>query len=153
MAGKAGARVSMTGIRDPIVWNGDGQYLLGLPKAERFYPSWQPGNIQVSAGFTESEEVGAVVVTLIYPFLLYQFGDGLQVTFANALRGISDVKPMIIIAFIAYFIISLPIGYIFGFLLDWGVFGVWMAFPFGLTGAGIMLYLRFRSRFISPAGK
>ncbi|MDR0745274.1 MAG: MATE family efflux transporter [Mediterranea sp.] len=97
--------------------------------------------------FTESEEVGAVVGTLIYPFLLYQFGDGLQVTFANALRGISDVKPMIIIAFIAYFIISLPAGYIFGFLLDWGVLGVWMAFPFGLTGAGIMLYLRFRSRF------
>jgi MATE family multidrug resistance protein len=107
----------------------------------------------IGSWFTESEEVGAVVATLIYPFLLYQFGDGLQVTFANALRGISDVKPMIIIAFIAYFIISLPIGYIFGFLLDWGVFGVWMAFPFGLTGAGIMLYLRFRSRFISPAGK
>ena len=52
MAGKVGARVSMTGIRDPIVWNGDGQYLLGLPKAERFYPSWQQGNIQVSAGFS-----------------------------------------------------------------------------------------------------
>jgi MATE family multidrug resistance protein len=97
--------------------------------------------------FTESAEVSAVVVTLIFPFLLYQFGDGLQITFANALRGMSDVKPMMIIAFIAYFIISLPLGYVFGFILDWGVFGVWMAFPFGLTGAGIMLYLRFRSRF------
>lgn len=99
----------------------------------------------IGGWFTASEEVGAVVVTLIVPFLLYQFGDGLQITFANALRGISDVKPMIAIAFVAYFIISLPAGYIFGFLLDWGVFGVWMAFPFGLTGAGIMFYRRFAS--------
>lgn len=96
--------------------------------------------------FTDSEEVSTMVVTLMFPFLLYQFGDGLQITFANALRGISDVKPMIIIAFIAYFIISLPAGYFFGFILNWGVFGVWMAFPFGLTSAGIMLYLRFRKR-------
>ena len=96
--------------------------------------------------FTDSEEVSTMVVSLMLPFLMYQFGDGLQITFANALRGISDVKPMIIIAFIAYFIISLPAGYLFGFVLGWGVFGVWMAFPFGLTSAGIMLYLRFRKQ-------
>ena len=33
--------------------------------------------------------------------------------FANALRGIADVKPMLYFAFIAYFIISLPAGYFF----------------------------------------
>ena len=96
--------------------------------------------------FTDSAEVSAMVVTLTLPMLLYQFGDGLQITFANALRGISDVKPMMVIAFISYFIISLPAGYIFGFILEWGTFGVWMAFPFGLTSAGIMLYLRFRKQ-------
>lgn len=101
---------------------------------------------QLGGWFTDSAEVSAMVVTLIVPFLLYQFGDGLQITFANALRGISDVKPMMIIAFISYFIISLPAGYIFAFILDWGVFGIWMAFPFGLTTAGIMLYLRFRRK-------
>lgn len=94
--------------------------------------------------FTDGEEVSVMVVTLTVPMLLYQFGDGLQITFANALRGISDVKPMMVIAFISYFVISLPAGYLFGFIFDWGVFGVWMAFPFGLTSAGIMLYLRFR---------
>ncbi|MCD8164716.1 MAG: MATE family efflux transporter [Bacteroides sp.] len=96
--------------------------------------------------FTEDMEVSMMVVSLMLPMLLYQFGDGLQITFANALRGISDVKPMMIIAFISYFIISLPAGYIFGFILGWGIIGVWMAFPFGLTSAGIMLYLRFRQQ-------
>lgn len=94
--------------------------------------------------FTDSVEVSAMVVTLVIPMLVYQFGDGLQINFANALRGISDVKPMMAIAFVSYFLISLPVGYFCGFVLGWGVVGVWMAFPFGLTSAGIMLWLRFR---------
>ena len=32
--------------------------------------------------------------------MVYQFGDGLQYTFANALRGIACVKPMVLYAFI-----------------------------------------------------
>jgi len=85
-----------------------------------------------------------MVAGLIIPLLIYQFGDGLQIAFANALRGISDVKPMMIIAFISYFMISLPCGYFFGFILELGALGVWMAFPFGLTTAGILFFLRFR---------
>ncbi|KAA6324947.1 Multidrug resistance protein NorM [termite gut metagenome] len=96
--------------------------------------------------FTDNEEVRVMVISLVFPMLLYQFGDGLQISFANALRGISDVKPMIWIAFIAYFVISLPVGYFFGFVLDWGIVGVWMAFPFGLTSAGGMLWYRFQRK-------
>lgn len=94
--------------------------------------------------FTDSAEVAAAVSTLFFPFLIYQFGDGLQINFANALRGISDVKPMMLIAFVSYFVISLPAGYLCGFVFGWGLEGVWMAFPFGLTSAGVMLWLRFR---------
>lgn len=100
---------------------------------------------QLGSWFTDSPEVVTMVTSLIVPFLIYQFGDGLQITFANALRGISDVKPMMLIAFIAYFVISLPVGYLCGFVLGWGIVGVWMAFPFGLTSAGWMLWWRFRS--------
>ena len=96
--------------------------------------------------FTDSTEVAAMVTSLILPFLVYQFGDGLQITFANALRGISDVKLMMLIAFIAYFLISLPVGYFCGFVLEWGIIGVWMAFPFGLTSAGLMLWWRFHHK-------
>ena len=101
---------------------------------------------QLGGWFTSSEEVTATVAMMVIPMLLYQFGDGLQITFANSLRGISDVKPMMFIAFIAYFIVSLPLGYFFGFILGWGTFGVWMAFPFGLTTAGVMMYLRFKKQ-------
>ncbi len=96
--------------------------------------------------FTDSEEVSQTVITLVFPMLLYQLGDGTQITFANALRGISNVKPMMYIAFVSYFLISLPVGYFFGFILHWGTKGVWMAFPFGLTSAGILFYLQFRKK-------
>lgn len=101
---------------------------------------------QVGGWFTDNAEVSGMVAALFFPFLVYQFGDGLQINFANALRGISDVKPMMIIAFISYFIISLPVGYLCGFVFGWGLTGVWMAFPFGLTSAGVMLWLRFRKQ-------
>ncbi len=101
---------------------------------------------QLGAWYTDSEEVCQLVALLVIPMLAYQFGDGLQIAFANALRGISDVKPMMYIAFVAYIILSLPTSYIFGFILKWGTIGIWMGFPVGLTSAGIAFYLRFRSQ-------
>lgn len=100
----------------------------------------------IGGWFTDSETVSLMVAQSIIPFLIYQVGDGLQINFANSLRGIADVKPMLLYAFIAYFVISLPAGYFFAFVLDGGLIGIWMAFPFGLTSAGIMYYLRFRSK-------
>ena len=100
----------------------------------------------IGGWFTDSEAVSLLVAQSVIPFLIYQIGDGLQINFANSLRGIADVRPMLLYAFIAYFIISLPLGYIFAFVLKGGLIGIWMAFPFGLTSAGIMYYLRFRKR-------
>ena len=94
--------------------------------------------------FTNSSEVVALVAAIAIPFLLFQVGDALQSTYANALRGIARVKAMVWIAFVAYILISLPLGYIFGFVCGWGLVGIWMAFPFGLTTAGLLYYKEFR---------
>ena len=101
---------------------------------------------QVGGWFTENDEVTLMVAGLVLPFIIYQFGDGLQCNYSNALRGIADVKPVMYIAFIAYFLISLPAGYLFGFVLDGGLTGIWLSFPFGLTSAGLMFWWRFRSQ-------
>jgi MATE family multidrug resistance protein len=101
---------------------------------------------KIGGWFTDNDEVTLMVASLIVPFIIYQFGDGMQCTYSNALRGIADVKPVMYIAFIAYFIISLPAGYLFGFVFDWGLTGIWLSFPFGLTSAGLMFWLRFRKQ-------
>ena len=93
--------------------------------------------------FTHSTEVAALVAMVTVPFLFYQVGDALQCTYANALRGMARVKAMVWIAFVAYIVISLPLGYLFGFVCHWGLVGIWMAFPFGLTTAGLLYYREF----------
>ena len=101
---------------------------------------------EIGGWFTDNDEVTFMVASLILPFIIYQFGDGMQCNYSNALRGIADVKPAMYIAFIAYFIISLPAGYLFGFIFDWGLTGIWLSFPFGLTSAGLMFWIRFRKQ-------
>ncbi|MCR4593209.1 MAG: MATE family efflux transporter [Bacteroidaceae bacterium] len=101
---------------------------------------------EVGLWFTDSAEVAALVAVVVIPLCLYQFGDALQCTYCNALRGMEDVNILIRIAFIAYFIVSLPLGYLFGFTMRGGLWGIWMAFPFGLTTAGILYLYRFLKR-------
>lgn len=98
---------------------------------------------QVGILFTDAPEVLSIVSILIYFLLAFQFGDSLQITFANALRGMGDVVSMAIVSFIGYFLIALPICYIFGFILNWGLYGIWLGYPIGLTLTGIMLCARF----------
>lgn len=93
--------------------------------------------------FTSEQEVVEMVSLLAYSVILYQFGDGLQILFANALRGIADVKYMACMAFICHFGIALPMGYICGFMLNWGPMGIWCGFPVSLTLLGTLLWRRF----------
>lgn len=93
--------------------------------------------------FTPEHEVVAMVAILSWSVVLYQFGDGLQILFANALRGIADVKYMAYCAFVCHFGLALPIGYVCGFVLNWGALGIWCGFPVSLTALGILLWRRF----------
>ena len=96
--------------------------------------------------FTDSQEVKAVVLSLLFVLFSYQFGDGLQLCFCNALRGIQDVKPIMLMAFVSYYLIAIPAAYLLGFKTGLGTIGIWMGFPIGLTVAGIFYFIRFRTR-------
>ena len=93
--------------------------------------------------FTQSGDVVQLVSTLILLLLAFQIGDTLQITYANSLRGISDVVSMAVISFIGYFVIALPICYVCGFILDWGIVGIWTGYPIGLGITGLMLCVRY----------
>lgn len=105
----------------------------------------------LSSLFTESGIVTDMVATIALPFLLYQFGDGLQIAYANALRGLQKVKPILPIAFVSYFIISIPASYVFAFPLGMELPGIWYGFPISLTFAGIFYYLTYRKAYIKLA--
>ena len=100
---------------------------------------------QAAGIFSDSPEVTALAVSLFFLLFAYQFGDGLQICFANVLRGIQDVKPIMYAAFVSYYIIAIPSAYILGFKAGLGIHGIWLGFPIGLTLAGIFFYSRYRS--------
>ncbi len=100
---------------------------------------------QAAGIFTDSPEVSAMWVSFVFLLLAYQFGDGLQLCFANVLRGIQDVKPIMYAAFVSYYLIAIPSAYVLGFKTSLGIHGIWLGFPIGLTLAGIFFYARYRS--------
>lgn len=100
---------------------------------------------QAAGIFTDSPEVSAMAVSLFFLLFAYQFGDGLQLCFANVLRGIQDVRPIMYAAFVSYYLIAIPSAYLLGFKTSLGIHGIWMGFPIGLTLAGIFFYARYRS--------
>ncbi len=100
---------------------------------------------QAAGIFTDSPEVSAMAVSLFFLLFAYQFGDGLQLCFANVLRGIQDVRPIMYAAFVSYYLIAIPSAYVLGFKTSLGIHGIWLGFPIGLTLAGIFFYARYRS--------
>lgn len=100
---------------------------------------------QAAGIFTDSPDVSAMAVSLFFLLFAYQFGDGLQLCFANVLRGIQDVRPIMYAAFVSYYLIAIPSAYVLGFKTSLGIHGIWLGFPIGLTLAGIFFYARYRS--------
>lgn len=93
--------------------------------------------------FNAPPEVCNIVSVLMLILLTLQVGDVFQVTYANALRGMNDVTSMAAISFMGYFVLALPLCYVFGFVLHGGVAGIWWGFPVGLLSAGLMMKGRF----------
>lgn len=96
--------------------------------------------------FTKKEdtEVIALASQLMIIAALFQLSDGIQVTALGCLRGIQDVKIPSILTFIAYWVITLPLGYFLCFTLQMGAFGMWIALGIGLTVSAFLLVLRFK---------
>lgn len=95
--------------------------------------------------FTKPNEIQVIALAsqLLVVASLFQLSDGLQVVGLSCLRGIQDVKIPSIITFIAYWIITLPLGYFLCVTMKMGALGMWIAFGVGLTISAILLVIRF----------
>jgi MATE family multidrug resistance protein len=80
---------------------------------------------------------------LFFLAAFFQISDGLQAAAMSVLRGIKDVVWASIISIIAYWVVSLPLSYLFGEILQKGVYGVWLGFSAGLFLAAILGVYRF----------
>jgi len=93
--------------------------------------------------FSEDPAVIQTAASLIVVAALFQISDGAQAAGLGILRGVTDVRLPMMISFIAYWVIALPIGYFLGFVLNMEVVGIWVGLLAGLSAAAVMLNLRF----------
>ncbi len=95
--------------------------------------------------FTSDPAVVSLALSLIFPLILYQLGDAMQICFANALRGTSHVLPMMWIAFVSYIVVNIPASYLLAFPLEMGITGLYLAFSLGLfVAAGLFCWQFYR---------
>lgn len=95
--------------------------------------------VSTSETFIIETTAGLLIITAIF-----QIPDGLQVACLGILRGLNDVRIPTYITIVAYWVVSLPVGYITAFWLGFGIHGIWVGFVCGLSTSGLLLYHRFK---------
>lgn len=93
--------------------------------------------------FNKQPDVVRISSSLLVVAAFFQLSDGIQVVGLGALRGMKDVKIPTFITLVAYWVVGLPMSYVFAFMFGYGVVGIWYGLSLGLTIAALLLFWRF----------
>lgn len=85
--------------------------------------------------FTQDDTLIKISVPVIYVLALFQVFDGLQVSLSGIFKGIKKTGVVLLSNFIAYWLISIPLGYTLAFHYHLNLKGFW----FGLCSAAVIL--------------
>ena len=88
--------------------------------------------------FTENKDVIVLASQMLIVYATYQLSDAIQCILVGILRGMQQVKSIAIIAFIAYIVLNIPVGYLVAFKFNMGATGLIVGYIVGLTTAAIL---------------
>ena len=126
------SRAQGEGRGDALRPIGFGALLTGLVIMVGFALAFALAGRGITAAFTPAADVAALAAQLLVVAAFFQLFDGGQVISAGALRGLHDVRVPTVITFIAYWVISLPLGYGLAFHTPLGAVGLWTGLAAGL---------------------
>ncbi|SEF88041.1 MATE family efflux transporter [Algoriphagus boritolerans] len=95
--------------------------------------------------YIDDPEVIALSASLLIIAGLFQLSDGVQVVGLGVLRGMEDVKVPTFVTLMAYWILGLPLGYLFAFELGMEEKGIWYGLLIGLSITALLLFYRFHT--------
>ena len=102
------------------------------------------GGSLLVAAFTPDTIVEASALGMILPLVVYQYMDAVQLTYANARRGTSHVKPLLWISLTCYMVIGIPVMLLFARSFEAANAGIYWSFCIALGLAAIILVTVFR---------
>lgn len=89
--------------------------------------------------FTKNERLLKVAVPVIYVVALYQIFDGFQISLSGILKGLKMTKVVSLSTFCAYWVIGIPLGFLFAFRYNLELLGFWIALAIALLVMSIVL--------------
>src|SRR5690625_99669 len=99
-------------------------------------------NDYVAGLYNTNPEVIELTKKFIYFAIVFQLADAFGAPIQGALRGYKDVNTTLIIAFVSYWIIGLPSGWLLANYTALEPFGYWVGLIIGLSCGAIALLLR-----------
>jgi MATE family multidrug resistance protein len=94
--------------------------------------------------YTKEPQVATLAAQFLVVAIFYQLSDALQASLQGVLRGYKDVRVPFIIAFVSYWIIGIPSGFMLSNYTELGPFGYWVGIIIGLTCAAVGFWIRLR---------
>lgn len=96
--------------------------------------------------FTDNTEVIEIATQVLVLGLVLETGRTLNIVIINSLRAAGDARFPVLMGAISMIGISLPLGYVFVFILDWGLVGVWVAIAIDEWTRGLIMLFRWKSK-------
>ena len=95
----------------------------------------------------ERAAVIAIGAGLLMVAALFQLFDAAQVVVLGLLRGVQDTRVPMVLAAVSYWLVGVPLSYVFAFVLGMGPPGIWLGLAVGLAVAAATMSVRFWRRF------
>lgn len=95
--------------------------------------------------YIDDPEVISLSASLLIIAGFFQLSDGVQVVGLGVLRGMEDVKVPTLVTLMAYWVLGLPLGYLFAFELGMEEKGIWYGLLIGLSITALLLFYRFHT--------
>lgn len=102
--------------------------------------------------FTKDPDLIAVCVPILFLLAGFQIFDGLQVSLSGVCKGIKKTNIVLVASFIAYWLISIPLGYNLAFKYNMGLRGFWFSLITSSVALCVMMLFMLK-RYFSQINK
>jgi MATE family multidrug resistance protein len=99
---------------------------------------------QIVGFYTQDAAVAAIASSLLFYAAIFQLSDGIQVSFAGALRGIKDMQFIMYCSIFSFWLLGFIASWYLCFQQQLGAPGLWMGIIVGLTAAALLNGFRFK---------
>jgi len=92
----------------------------------------------IALPFSDDEEVGEKVASIVYIACLFQLSDGIQAAIGGVMRGMGHQKTVAGMNFVGFWMIGVSLGAVLTFEVGIGVAGLWWGLAAGLTTTALI---------------